>query len=38
MPLQVRTRTLDGTLRPTFETWFPGLAANDDDTARQVAT
>jgi len=35
--LQVRTRTLDGTLRPTFETWFPGLTANDDATARQVA-
>ena len=35
--LQVRTRTLDSTLRPTFETWFPGLAANDDATARQVA-
>lgn len=35
--LQVRTRTLDGTLRPTFETWFPGLAANNDTTARWVA-
>ncbi len=24
--LQTRTRTLDGTLRSTFERWFPGLA------------
>ena len=23
--LQTRTRTLDGTLRPTFERWYPGL-------------
>jgi hypothetical protein len=27
--LQIRTRTLDGTLRPLFECWYPGLA-NDD--------
>jgi hypothetical protein len=27
--LQTRTRTLDGTLRSTFERWFPGLA-NDN--------
>lgn len=27
--LQTRTRTLDGTLRPLFERWYPGLA-NDD--------
>ncbi len=27
--LQTRTRALDGTLRPMFERWFPGLA-NDD--------
>ena len=28
--LQARTRTLDGTLRPMFERWYPGLA---DDQA-----
>jgi hypothetical protein len=28
--LQTRTRALDGTLRPLFERWYPGLAANDD--------
>jgi len=27
--LQTRTRALDGTLRPLFERWHPGLAAND---------
>ena len=27
--LQTRTRTLDGTLRPLFEQWYPGLA-NDN--------
>jgi hypothetical protein len=27
--LQARTRTLDGTLRPLFERWYPGLA-NDN--------
>jgi len=27
--LQIRTRALDGTLRPLFERWYPGLAAND---------
>jgi hypothetical protein len=26
--LQTRTRTLDGTLRPLFERWHPGLAAS----------
>ena len=25
--LQTRTRALDGTLRPLFEQWYPGLAA-----------
>ncbi len=35
--LQVRTRTLDGTLRPMFETWYPGLAATNDTSAEQVA-
>ena len=29
--LQTRTRALDGTLRPLFERWYPGLA--DDNTA-----
>jgi hypothetical protein len=29
--LQTRTRTLDGTLRPMFERWYPGLA--NDNTA-----
>jgi hypothetical protein len=24
--LQIRTRALDGTLRPLFEQWYPGLA------------
>jgi hypothetical protein len=24
--LQMRTRALDGTLRPQFERWYPGLA------------
>ena len=28
--LQTRTRTLDGTLRETFERWYPGLV-NDND-------
>jgi hypothetical protein len=27
--LQARTRTLDATLRLTFERWFPGLAAEN---------
>ncbi len=27
--LQTRTRALDGTLRPLFERWYPGLA-NDN--------
>ncbi len=29
--LQTRTRALDGTLRPLFEKWYPGLA-NDNST------
>jgi hypothetical protein len=28
--LQIRTRALDGTLRPLFEQWYPGLA--DDNS------
>ena len=27
--LQTRTRTLDGTLRDLFTTWYPAMAAND---------
>jgi hypothetical protein len=30
--VQVRTRTLDGTLRETFAAWYPGMAANDSPT------
>jgi hypothetical protein len=26
--LETRTRTLDGTLRPLVERWYPGLAVN----------
>ena len=32
--LQTRTRTLDGTLRSTFERWYPGLA--NDNTSHAV--
>jgi hypothetical protein len=39
--LQARTRTFDGTLRPLFERWFPGLANNNTaevgSTAASVA-
>ena len=31
--LQTRTRALDGTLRPLFERWYPGLA-NDNASSR----
>jgi hypothetical protein len=30
--LQVRTQTLDGTLRKTFSKWYPAMAANDTPT------
>ncbi len=33
--LQTRTRVLDGTLRPKFERWYPGLA-NDNTSASQA--
>jgi hypothetical protein len=36
--LQTRTRTLDGTLRPLFEKWYPGLANdNSVEVAQAVA-
>ena len=30
--LQTRTRTLDGTLRDLFTTWYPAMAANEGQT------
>jgi hypothetical protein len=35
--LQTRTRALDGTLRPQFERWYPGLADNDAQEAVRAA-
>jgi len=35
--LQTRTRTLDGTLRPLFERWYPGLANDNGNGAAQAA-
>jgi hypothetical protein len=35
--LQTRTRTLDGTLRPLFEKWYPGLANDNSPAAAQAA-
>ena len=34
--LQTRTRTLDGTLRPLFERWHPGLANDNGNGAAQA--
>lgn len=34
--LQTRTRTLDGTLRPLFERWYPGLANNNSANPAQA--
>ncbi|WP_288048423.1 hypothetical protein [Acidiphilium sp.] len=31
------TRTLDGTLRPLFERWYPGLANDNGDEPAQAA-
>lgn len=31
--LRTRTKTLDGTLRSTFERWYPGLANENVDLA-----
>jgi len=35
--LQTRTRTLDGTLRPLFERWYPGLANDNENGAAEAA-
>jgi len=35
--LQTRTRALDGTLRPLFERWYPGLANDNPASAGQAA-
>ena len=35
--LQTRTRALDGTLRPLFERWYPGLANDNPASAGQTA-
>jgi hypothetical protein len=35
--LQTRTRALDGTLRPLFERWYPGLANDNATRADQAA-
>ena len=35
--LQTRTRALNGTLRPLFERWHPGLANDNPDSASQAA-
>ena len=35
--LQTRTRALDGTLRPLFERWYPGLANNNSASPAQAA-
>ncbi len=35
--LQTRTRALDGTLRPLFERWYPGLANDNLASAAQAA-
>jgi hypothetical protein len=35
--LQTRTRALDGTLRPLFEYWYPGLANDNRKQATQAA-
>ncbi len=35
--LQTRTCTLDDTLRPLFERWYPGLANDNGNEAVQVA-
>ena len=34
--LQTRSRALDGTLRPLFDRWYPGLANDNDADAEQA--
>jgi hypothetical protein len=34
--LRTRTRTLDGTLRPLFKKWYPGLANNNSASSAQA--
>jgi len=36
--LQTRTRTLDGTLRPMFERWYPGLVNDNGNNAAEAIT
>ena len=35
--LQTRTRTLDGTLRDLFTSWYPAMPANDDQALPLLA-
>jgi len=35
--LQMRTQTLDDTLRPLFERWYPSLANNGTERAYEAA-
>jgi hypothetical protein len=35
--LQTRTRTLDGTLRDLFTSWYPAMAANNNEIAVPTA-
>ena len=35
--LQIRTRALDGTLRPLFEKWYPGLVNDNSDALAAAA-
>ena len=35
--LQTRAHTLDGTLRPLFKRWYPGLTNDNDADAEQAA-
>jgi len=35
--LQTRTRALDGTLRPLFERWYPGMANDNPTSTGQAA-
>jgi hypothetical protein len=36
--LQTRTQTLDGSLRSTFEKWYPGMANDNLNTAEEPMT